>query len=108
MEDEYYYPIDIRKVVDDAEKEGIIYNSSTTQYRVLDCENDRRETVYFEVQTVAFVNGVPSWSTMYYTDPYTLNNIPARFRTLEEARRFMHNPNMYNVTYRTVIDLKNI
>lgn len=100
---EEYYQLDLNKVCEHCKKEGIVYDASLVQRRIIECENHLRDTVCFEVQEVKFEGGVPNWQTMYYTDPYTLNTIPARFQTLADAFRFKKDPYIFDIVYRTII-----
>lgn len=104
MEEEHvYYSLDIEKVREHCKREGIVYDASLVQRRIIECENHLRNTVCFEVQEVKFEDSVPNWQTMYYTDPCTLNVVPARFQTLVDAFRFKKDPNVFDIVYRTII-----
>lgn len=102
-EEEYHYSLDIEKVQEHCKREGIVYDASLVQRRIIECENHFRDTVCFEVQEVKFEDSVPNWQIMYYTDPYTLNVVPARFATLVDAFKFKKDPNVFDIVYKTKI-----
>lgn len=87
--------LDTQAVIDTAKRDGIEYDVTKTQRRVI--ERDMEVGSFFEVQQVVWSNNIPRWYTMFYLDPFTCENRIARFRTQPEAVAFCNRPDMFDI-----------